>query len=142
VVVEYAKASTDDILIVITATNRGPDPAGIDLLPTLWFRNTWSWTPGTNRPQLRAHESSGGSAVVSAEHPTLGPRWLLCEGLPEPLVTHNETNVCRLWGAPNPAPHVKDGIGAYVVDGTPEAVNPYRVGTKAAMRYRFTLGPG
>jgi hypothetical protein len=142
VVVEYAKASTEDILVVITATNRGPDAADLDLLPTLWFRNTWSWTPGASRPQLRGHESEGGHAVISAEHPTLGRRWLLCEGLPELLVTENETNFQRLWGVPSPSPYVKDGIDQYVVAGVRDAVNPYRVGTKAAARYRFHLPPG
>ena len=100
VLVEYAKAATDDILVTITAANRGPDPADLDLLPTLWFRNTWSWTPGTSRPQLRARDPEGDHAVVTAEHPSLGRRWLLCEGLPELLVTENETNFRRLWGRP------------------------------------------
>ncbi len=127
---------------MITATNRGPDPADLDLLPTLWFRNTWSWEPGTSRPQLRARAAEGGHAVVTAEHPTLGRRWLLCEGAPELLVTENETNAQRLWGAANPSPYVKDGIGARVVEGAREAVNPYGVGTKAAARYHVRLAPG
>jgi hypothetical protein len=142
VLVEYAKASTDDILITLAATNRGPEPADLDLLPTLWFRNTWSWTPDPDRPQIRAHEAAGGHAVVSAEHPALGPRWLLCEGLPELLVTENESNFQRLWGVPNRSPYVKDGIEAWIVRGVAEGVNPYRVGTKAAARYHVRLGPG
>jgi hypothetical protein len=142
VLVEYAKAATDDILVTITASNRGPDPADLDLVPTLWFRNTWSWTPGTGRPQLRARDAEGGHAVVTAEHPTLGRRWLLCEGLPEFLVTENETNFRRLWGTANQSPYVKDGIGACIVDGARDAVNPYGVGTKAAARYHLHLAPG
>ena len=142
VLVEYAKAATDDMLITLTATNRGPDPADLDLLPTLWFRNTWSWTPRGSRPQLRARDAEGGHAVVTAEHPSLGRRWLLCEGLPELLVTENETNFRRLWFTPNLSPYVKDGIGAHVVDGARDVVNPYGVGTKAAARYRFRVGPG
>src|SRR5262245_2025089 len=142
VLVEYAKASTDDILITITAANRGPEPADLDLLPTLWFRNTWSWTPGTGRPQLRARDAAGGHAAVTAEHPSLGRRWLLCEGLPELLVTENETNFRRLWGVANQSPYVKDGIGEFVVDGARDAVNPYGVGTKAAARYHVRLAPG
>src|SRR6202165_5878350 len=104
VLVEYAKAATDDILVTITAANRGPDPADLDVLPTIWFRNTWSWAPGTSRPQLRARDAEGGHAVVTAEHPSLGRRWLLCEGLPELLVTENESNFQRLWGVPNQSP--------------------------------------
>ena len=142
VLVEYVKAATDDLLATLTATNRGPDPADLDLLPTLWFRNTWSWTPGGSRPQLRARDAEGGHAVVTAEHPALGRRWLLCEGLPELLVTENETNFRRLWGTPNLSPYVKDGIGAHIVEGAGDAVNPYGVGTKAAARYHFRLAPG
>jgi hypothetical protein len=142
VLVEYAKASTDDLLVTITAANRGPDAADLDVLPTLWFRNTWSWTPGAPRPRLRARDSEGGVAVVGAEHPSLGRRWLLCEGLPELLVTENETNFQRLWGVPNPSPYVKDGIDACVVRGARHAVNPSGVGTKAAARYHLRLAPG
>jgi len=142
VFVEYAKASPEDILITLTVVNRGPDAAELDLLPTLWFRNTWSWTPGAIRPQLRARESTGGYAVVSAEHESLGLRWLCCEGLPELLVTENETNFTRLWGVANLSPYVKDGIDAFLVHGARDAVNPYLVGTKAALRYRLRLGPG
>jgi hypothetical protein len=142
VLVEYAKATTDDVLVTITAAKRGADPADLDLLPTLWFRNTWSWTPGAGRPQLRARAAEIGHAVVSAEHPSLGHWWLLCEGLPELLVTENETNFHRLWGTSNQSPYVKDGIDACVVRGARDAVNPYGVGTKATARYHFRLAPG
>ena len=143
VVVEYAKAAPDDLLIRIHVTNRGPEPAEIHLLPTLWYRNTWSWdTAGPERPVLRAGPGGPGHAVVEGEHPSLGARWLYCEGAPELLFTENETNAARLYGVPNAGPYVKDGIDDYVVHGRQEAVNPARAGTKVAPRYRLTLGPG
>ncbi|MBI2159769.1 MAG: glucosidase, partial [Candidatus Rokubacteria bacterium] len=96
VVVEYAKAAPDDILVRITATNRGPEPAELHLLPTLWYRNTWSWdTSGPERPTLRAGNGRDGHAVVEGEHPSLGDRWLYCAGAPELLFTENETNAER-----------------------------------------------
>jgi len=140
VLVEYAKADIDDLLIRISVTNRGPEPAECDLLPTLWFRNTWSWEPGAARPALSA--ASGPGTVIEAEHESLGLRWLSCEGAPELLFAENETNNERLWKAPNASRFVKDGINDYVVAGRREAVNPARVGTKAAARYRLRLGPG
>jgi hypothetical protein len=139
--VEYAKAAPDDILIRITVTNRGPQPAALDLLPTLWFRNTWTWD-GSPRPVLRAGTPVAGAAVVEAEHGSLGPRWLYCEGAPRLLFTENETNAERLYGVPNPTPHVKDGIDACVVHGRADAVNPARTGTKVAAHYRMTIGAG
>ncbi len=139
VAVEYAKADTDDILICITATNRGPDPAPLHLLPTLWFRNTWSWTPGAERPRL-ARET--GSAVV-AEHPEMeGLYRLQCDGAPDLLFTENESNARRLWGVDNPSPYVKDAFHECVVHGDREAVNPAGEGTKAAAHYRLHVGPG
>ncbi|MBI2205122.1 MAG: glucosidase [Candidatus Rokubacteria bacterium] len=141
VVVEYAKATTEDILIRVTGINRGPETAELHLLPTLWFRNTWSWEPGAGRPALRAGRS-GGNRVIEAEHESLGPRWLLCDGAPDLLFTENETNNERLFGVPNAGPFVKDGIHACVVGGRREAVNPGRTGTKAAAHYRFTVGAG
>jgi hypothetical protein len=139
VLVEYAKAGIDDILIRITATNRGPEPALLHLLPTLWFRNTWSWRAGSARPALRA--LAGASAVIEAEHDSLGMRWLVCEGSPELLFTENESNAERLWGLRG-AVFVKDGINDHVVHGVPGRVNPALTGTKAAAHYRVTIGPG
>jgi len=136
--VEYAKADVDDILIRVTVTNRGPEEATLDLLPTLWFRNTWSWGLEDAKPRLIGE--AGG--VIAAEHASLGPRWLACEGEPELLFTENETNTERLWGVPNRSPSVKDGINDRVVHGAQERVNPERAGTKAAAWYRLTLGPG
>jgi len=140
VVVEYAKASTDDILIRITATNRGPEPAEIHLLPTLWFRNTWSWEPGAPKPRMEA--LGGARSVIETEHDTLGLRWLSCEGAPELAFTENETNCERLYGLPNVVPFVKDSINDYIVHGATGGINPERVGTKAAARYRLALAPG
>jgi hypothetical protein len=136
--VEYAKAAADDILVRITVANRGPEPAALDLLPTLWFRNTWSWDVGATRPTLAAI----GDGVVEAQHTTLGRRWLHCDGPPELLFTDNDTNVERLFGVPNPSPYVKDAFHDYVVHGRRDAVNPARTGTKSAARYRLRLAAG
>jgi hypothetical protein len=139
VLVEYAKASPDELLVRITATNRGPEPAELDVLPTLWFRNTWSWEPGAPRPVLRALRERLGHAVIEVEHATLGRGWLAAEGTPELLFTENDTNHERLHGQGNAMPFVKDGINDYVVDGRKAAVNPARVGTKAAVRHTVRL---
>ena len=141
VVVEYAKAGTDDILIRISATNRGPEAAALHLLPTLWFRNTWSWDVGAKRPVLHAGAAAG-YAVIEAEHETLGRRWLFADGGPELLFTDNDTNAARFWNVPSAVPFVKDGIGEYVVRGRADAVNPERTGTKAAARYRAEVPAG
>jgi hypothetical protein len=142
VVVEYAKAAPDDVLIRVIATNRGPEPAALELLPTLWYRNTWSWdVPAPERPSLRVGEGAA-NAVIEGDHATLGARWLYCEGAPELLFTDNDTNVQRLYQQPNAHPWVKDGINDYVVGGRSDAVNPERVGTKAAARYRATIAAG
>ena len=141
VMVEYAKASPDDVLIQISATNRGREPAELHLLPTLWYRNTWSWgTSGGERPALRAVH--GRSTTIEAHHGSLGTRWLHCDGGPDLLFTENETNCERLWGVANAGPYVKDGINDYVVSGRADAVNPKLEGTKAAARYRMVIAPG
>jgi hypothetical protein len=139
VFVEYAKASVDDLLIRIEVVNRGPDTASLELLPTVWFRNTWSWGDG-QRPVLRA--DPGHAQVVQIDHPSRGQYFLHCERAGELLFTENETNDERLYGTRNPSPYVKDGIDAYIVQGRAEAVNPARAGTKAAARYSVTLAPG
>ena len=142
IVVEYAKAAPDDVLVRITAINRGPEAAELHLLPTLWYRNTWSWdAPEPERPSLRVGEA-GAHAVIEGEHATLGARWLYCEGTPELLFTENDTNAQRLHHLPNPRPWVKDSINDYVVGGRKDAVNPERVGTKASALYRVTIAPG
>ena len=142
VFVEYAKGSPDDILIQIEAINRGPEDAELHLLPTLWFRNTWSWSANPQRPWLHRGEPVEGIIPIELHHPYYGKRWLYCEGNPEPLFTENETNNRRLFGADNASSHVKDGINDYVVQGAKEAVNAEGSGTKAAGHYRLKIGPG
>jgi len=140
VFVEYAKASPEDLLVRIEAHNRGPDAAPLDLLPTLWFRNTWSWNGEKQRPSLRVERGAGPRVV--ARHATEGAYVLHCEGAPELLFTENDTNVARLFDAPNGVHHVKDAFHEYVVNGRSDAVNPDRIGTKCAARYRTTVPAG
>ena len=149
VVVEYAKHAPDDLLVRITAINRGPDPAPLQLLPTLWFRNTWSWgaatgAPEAARPWLRAADDDGAApgSRIDAWHPELGHWTLLCEAGGELLFTENETNTARLWGTPNATPYVKDAFHEYVVRGDRDAINPAATGTKAAVRYTLSVPPG
>ena len=148
---EYAKVTPSDILIRISATNRGPEPAPLHLLPTLWFRNTWAWGRDNRRPALRAvprqaPSASGtdarGGRLVQASHQELGDFWLVCQGNPDLLFTENETNAQRLWGAPNRTPYVKDGINEAVISAQPGAVNPDGIGTKLAAHYVFQIAPG
>ncbi|MBV9580465.1 MAG: glucosidase [Chloroflexi bacterium] len=139
VTVEYAKASPTDICIRITATNHGPDPAPLHLLPTLWFRNTWSWGRDTTRPSLAAVP---GEPCAEALHPALGRYWLYWQDAPQLLFTENETNLQRLWRVPNRTPYTKDAIDAAVVNGRRDAVNPANRGTMLATDYRLLLGPG
>ncbi|GGL87982.1 glucosidase [Streptomyces fumigatiscleroticus] len=144
VTVEYAKASPDDVLARITVVNRGPDEATLHVLPTLWFRNTWSWHPGqdTEKPRITAVDSPRGTVTVRAVHPELGSHDCRFAAQVPLLFTENETNTERLFGTPNGAPYVKDGIGRHVVDGEEDAVNPAREGTKAAAHHVLTLPPG
>ncbi|MGH7771285.1 MAG: MGH1-like glycoside hydrolase domain-containing protein [Candidatus Binatia bacterium] len=142
VFVEYAKASPDDILIRIQAINRGPEAAELHLLPTAWFRNTWSWGLDARRPRLRRGEPVEGVIPIELHHTYYGPRWLYCEGVAELLFTENETNNRRLFGVDNASAYVKDGINDYLVHGVKEAVNSEGAGTKAAAHYRLTIGPG
>ena len=140
--VEYAKADVEDVLIKITAINRGPEPALLHLLPTIWFRNRWTWGDN-NDPKPNLHKASAGSATaIELNHFQYGRRLLYCEGAPELLFTENETNTQRLFGAPNASPHVKDGINDYLVHGVQDSVNPELTGTKAAANYSITLQPG
>jgi hypothetical protein len=141
VTVEYAKAAPEDILVRVSATNRGPDAAPLHLLPTLWFRNTWSWDGDERLPELRALNGDESAAVVGARHDYLGTRVLYCEGAPCLLFTENETNTERLYGVPNRS-YAKDGIGDYIVQGRREAVNPERRGTKVSAHYSLTIAPG
>jgi hypothetical protein len=143
VVVEYAKQSPDDVLIQVSITNRGDKPAALHVLPTLWFRNTWSWANPTPRPQLRrAGLPARGVATVAATHEVLGEWRLHCAGNPALLFTENETNNRRCFGTDNASPYVKDGINDCVVHGRHEAVNPAAEGTKASAHYEAEVGPG
>ncbi|MFI5317218.1 MAG: glucosidase [Myxococcota bacterium] len=142
VFVEYAKDSAEDVLIQITVCNRGPERASLHVLPTLWFRNVWSWGGDAPRPVLRRLGDPGSSAVVAASHPELGERFLAAEGAPEILFTENETNNEKLFRAANRTPYVKDAFHEYLVAGRKEAVNPERSGTKAAAHYAIEVGPG
>jgi len=127
---DYAKASPDDVLIRIRVRNNGPETATIDVLPTLWYRNTWSWGLDGSKPELRLENGS-----------IVGTSTLSGEGSPEALFCENETNAERLFGVPGSTPYPKDGINDHVVHGA-ASVNPDQTGTKAAFRYRLEVGAG
>jgi hypothetical protein len=133
---DYAKAGPEDLCLRVTVRNAGPQPAAIDALPHLWFRNTWSWGIDDRRPSLRVD----GRTLV-ADHHDLGRMVLAWDGEAEPLLCENETNARRLWGVEGATAFPKDGINDHVVGGAP-AVNPDGVGTKAALRYRLTVAAG
>ena len=137
--VEYAKADTDDILVRLNITNRGPEDASVAVLPTIWFRNTWSWSPTAVRPSLRSADSS--PASIALDEPKYGRRYLHGDGAPELLFTDNETNTTRLFGYDSPH-YTKDAFHRYVVDGEQTAINPEHTGTKAAALYRLMVSPG
>ena len=137
VFVEYAKDSPEDLLVQITVFNRGPEPAELHVLPTLWFRNEWSWGAAADRPSMKRVGDA-----VEAVHPTLGVRRLDCDGPAGFLFTENETNTQRIFGVPNRTPYVKDGINNCLVDGRKDAVDPDEKGTKAAAHYHVAVKPG
>jgi len=142
VFVEYAKADAEDILVRITAVNRGPDAATLHVLPTLWFRNTWSWGKDLRRPHVRASTNLPSVIAAELEHWKYGKRWLLCAGKPQLLFTENETNFARLFNGRNRTPYVKDAFHEYVIGGNKSAVNPDQAGTKMAAYYPLEIGPG
>jgi mannosylglycerate hydrolase MGH1-like protein len=135
---EYAKAAPEDLLIRITARNAGPDPATLHVLPTLWFRNTWSWEAGPEPPQITLADGA-----LAAEHAELGRRTLTSSGSPTPLFCDNDTNAHRLFGAEarQSSRYPKDAINDHVVGGA-DSVNPAHRGTKAALHHRLTVAPG
>jgi len=148
VFVEYAKADgPEDILIKISVSNRGPEAATLHVLPTLWFRNTWSWVDGGQKPVLQKVENGTGS-TVQAHHTDplfqelLDDYYLYCEGIVPLLFTENETNHTRLFGSPNASPYVKDGINNYLVQGQQDAINPLQTGTKVSPHYQLEVGAG
>ncbi len=141
--VEYAKAAPDDILVRITAFNRAAEAADLEILPTLWFRNRWSWNGGSARPSLSRGASAAGIACITAEDERYGRRFLYCEGSPQLLFTENDSNAARLFpGGVNTSAFVKDGIHDYVVFGAQTAINPAETGTKCAARYRMRISAG
>jgi hypothetical protein len=148
VFVEYAKDGPDDLLVQITAINRGPEPAELHLLPTLWYRNDWAfWIAPSNRaaekPSLKQIKAAAGTRAIEAQHATLGTYYLYCEGEAPLLFCENSTNNDRLFpGQPNAFPYVKDGINDAVVQGRQAAVNPAHEGTKASAHYRQLVKPG
>jgi hypothetical protein len=142
VIVEYAKATPEDLFIRIQVINRGPDPAELTLLPTLWFRNTWSWGLDARRPRMHEGPTAGGSSVIELDHEYYGRRRLWCDRQPTLLFTENETNTSRLYGDIEGARYVKDSFHDYVVQGDKGAVNPGKIGSKAAAHYTFSLAPG
>ncbi|HEX2919406.1 MAG TPA: glucosidase, partial [Edaphobacter sp.] len=127
VFVEYAKGDPEDILIRISVHNRGSEAAQLHVLPTLWFRNTWSWGDQGPKPVL----GEVGEGRIHASHPQLGNYTLQCEGAKELLFTENESNAYRLWGQANATPYVKDSFHEYVISGAHNSVNPAKKGTKA-----------
>jgi hypothetical protein len=137
IIVEYAKGGPDDLLIRVTAHNRGPDSAALHMLPTLWFRNDWSWGDDVARPMLGELDGA-----VVASHSELGGYTLSCDGTPQLLFTENESNAVRLWQQPNATPYVKDAFHRFVIGGEADAVNPARTGTKAAAHYRLEIAAG
>jgi hypothetical protein len=140
--IEYAKATFEDILIRITVHNRGPEAATLHLLPTLWFRNTWSWGIEDYRPRVAKAKGPKGMAVLEAEHKYYGKRWLAIEGPAELLFTENETNFERLFAWKNRTPYVKDAFDRYVVHGQSDAINPAAIGTKAAAHTHTEIAGG
>nr|WP_026100824.1 glucosidase [Synechococcus sp. PCC 7336] len=142
VFVEYVKADADDILIRITAANRGPEAHPLNLLPTFWFRNTWSWDKDEPKPSLKLLRSQDNFSAIEANHPEVGQRWLYCKGTADLLFTENETHNERLFNAPNASPYVKDAFHRYLVRGEKSAVNPDRRGSKFAANYSLSIPAG
>lgn len=140
VFVEYAKETAEDILIQISVVNRGAQPAVLHVLPTLWFRNTWSWSP--EQPAPEPVMKANGAHVISASHTDLGEWNLVCDEAVRLLFTGNDTNNERIFGKPNRSPYVKDGINNYIVNDQQDAINPAQTGTKAAAHYQLTIAAG
>jgi hypothetical protein len=140
--VEYAKQTPEDMLIEISVGNRGSEPATLHVLPTLWFRNTWTSSPESPKPSLKQIPGVKGACIVGASHIQLGERYLYCEGDPALLFTDNETNNERIFGTRNASPYVKDGINNHVVNGKLAAINPLREGTKVAAHHQLHVAAG
>ncbi len=142
VFVEYAKNSAEDVLIQIQVMNRGPEAKTLHLLPTLWFRNTWSWNREEIKPILQQTQFGHAQNTIEAAHPSLGKKWMYFEGETELLFTENETNTEKLFGFPNASIHVKDSINDYIIHSKQEAINPNKIGTKVAVHYAVNINAG
>jgi len=141
VLIEYAKNGVEDVLIRLTITNKGTVRAPLHVLPTFWFRNEWSWKGGSAKPSIGQPDPP--RQVMLAEHATLGKRWMASDGRAVDLLfTENETNYERAFGVRSPRPYSKDGFGRYLIENESGAINPRRVGTKAAFHYQFDIDPG
>jgi hypothetical protein len=141
ITIEYAKNTIDDILIRISITNRGREAAPLHVLPTFWFRNEWAWKAGVAKPTI----SDAGRANVGlvAQHATLGRRWMYSDGKNAATIyTDNETDFERAFGVRSLRPYTKDAFHRLIIDGDAKAVNPKRVGTKAAFHYVLDVEPG
>lgn len=138
--IEYAKADENDILIKITAHNRHKKAAPLTILPTLWFRNTWSW--GYDAYKKSPMLTGIAKSQIEVNHQLLGKYKLYVEGADELLFCENETNMERVFGKPNTSMYVKDGINNYIVGGKQNVLNPNRIGTKAAAKYTQKIGGG
>jgi len=139
--IEYAKNTDEDILIKITAINRGDEAKPLHILPTLWFRNTWSWYENAEKPQIKISDRQDNYSIIEANESSLGPRWLYCQDGDRLLFTENETNKALLFGVENASPYVKDGINNYIVAGDRNAVNPNKIGTKFSAHYQVSIPP-
>jgi hypothetical protein len=153
VFVEYAKVSAEDILIQIHVVNRGAEEKPLHLLPTLWFRNTWSWDKMSDKPYLKVFYSdlilppvTNGEmervSIIESSHPSLGKRWLYCAQPAQLLFSENETNFEKLSGTQNQSNYLKDGIENYIIQGQEEAVNPNQTGTKFSAAYFWKISAG
>jgi len=148
VFVEYAKVAPEDTLIQIAVVNRGPEAKTVEVLPHLWFRNTWSWGDSTEKPVIKLVGQELGCSILEAQHAELGTYWLYCQshdnwaGPDRILFTENETNYQAVFGTENSGPYTKDAFHRYIIQGETGAVNPDRLGTKAAAHYTLDIGPG
>ena len=140
VFVEYAKDSPEDMLIQISVCNRGPEPATLHVLPTLWFRNTWTWWPGTAKPSLKKIAGKNGWSVGCSFTRATGRAVSLLRGrCPSCCSPRTKRTTSASLARPTPVPYVKDGINNYVVNGKQDAINPEHTGTKAAAHYQLDV---
>jgi hypothetical protein len=142
VFIEYAKEGPCDIVVRITAINRGPEAATLHLLPTLWFKDDWTWFPRNARPRIDVDSRNASSVALKTTHRKMEPYWLYCETPAQILFTENESNKELLYGTVNSSPHVKDGINDFLIDRRPDAINPQQTGSKASVHYIQEIAPG